>query len=48
MNKVYFSQELNKNALKKELEKEFKPGEKIAIKLHMGEKGNKTALKPLC
>ena len=29
-----------------ELAKRFEPGEKIAVKLHMGEAGNKTYLQP--
>jgi len=33
-------------ALKKELPKRFKAGEKIAVKLHFGEPGNVTALRP--
>lgn len=33
-------------ALKQELPKHFKAGEKIAIKLHFGEPGNNTALRP--
>jgi hypothetical protein len=39
MNKIY-------NILKNELMDIFKPNEKIAVKLHMGEKGNKNFLKP--
>jgi len=46
MNKVYFSKDLNREKLKQELTLIFKPEEKIAVKLHMGEPGNKYYLRP--
>lgn len=49
MPRVYFSKNVNdkfKENLKQELSKILFSGEKIAIKLHMGEPGNKYYLKP--
>lgn len=48
MSKVIFVESDDKfpKILETELKKLFGKGEKIAIKLHMGEPGNKTALKP--
>ncbi|MBS1266121.1 MAG: hypothetical protein MAG795_00086 [Candidatus Woesearchaeota archaeon] len=47
MNKIYFSKNLNRKKLKEELSKVFDKGEEIAIKLHMGEPGNKYYLRPI-
>jgi len=50
MNKIFFIRKENtakfEQALKKELSNVFSENEKIAVKLHMGEKGNKYFLKP--
>ena len=48
MSKVYHTEneELLFNFLKKQLKKVFKENEKVAIKLHMGEPGNKFFIKP--
>lgn len=49
MKKLYHSNELNKRfleKLKEEIKKKFKGCKRIAVKIHFGELGNKTALKP--
>ncbi len=46
MSRVIFSEELDKNELKQELEAVFDPGDKVAVKLHMGEPGNSYAFRP--
>ena len=49
MEKVIFTRKIDENSkgfLKQELGKVFSKNEKVAIKLHMGEKGNKYYLKP--
>lgn len=47
MAKVYHLQKINKALLKKEIEQSFKDCNRIAIKMHFGEPGNQTALKPI-
>lgn len=46
MEELLFSQDLDSTLLKKELAKMFPDKGRIAVKLHYGEEGNKTSLRP--
>jgi len=49
MSKVYFSKELNEKylrVLEENIKQKFKGCKKVAVKLHFGEEGNKTAFNP--